>query len=60
MVYFDDFVDEGGEDFFDCYFIDNDVDFVSILEDCNIWEMLVKVIGLLFECEKLMMVLYYE
>jgi len=60
LVYFDDFVGEGDEDFLDRHFTDNDADPSNILEDKNVKELLVKAIGRLPEREKLMMALYYE
>jgi len=60
IVYFEDFTEEGDEDFLERHFTDNAADPAGILEDRNLREILVKAIGDLPEREKLMMALYYE
>ncbi len=60
LVYLEDFSGDGGDDFLERHFTDNDADPASILEDKNLKEMLVKAIDRLPEREKLMMALYYE
>ena len=60
IVYFDDFVSDGDEDFLERHFTDNEADPANILEDRNLRGLLVEAIGRLPEREKIMMALYYE
>ena len=60
LVYFEDFGEEGGEDFLERHFSDSDADPSRILEDKSLREQLVGAIETLPEREKLMMALYYE
>jgi RNA polymerase sigma factor FliA len=60
ILYFEDFVDEGDEDFLARHFVDDQADPSKILEDQTLREFLVKGIEDLPEREKLVMALYYE
>ena len=60
LVYFDDFTQEGDEDFLERHFTDNKADPSSILEEQGVREILVHGIEDLPEREKLVMALYYE
>ncbi|QWT46280.1 RNA polymerase sigma factor FliA [Azospira inquinata] len=60
LVYFEDFGEEGGEDFLERHFSDSEADPSRILEDKSLREQLVGAIETLPEREKLMMALYYE
>lgn len=60
LIYFEDMVGEGGEDFLERHFIDDASDPASQLEDNNMRQILVQGIEALPEREKLMMALYYE
>ena len=60
LIYFDDMVEEGSEDFLDRYFTDNADDPLKILEEQSLHQLLVQGIEALPEREKMMMALYYE
>ena len=60
LVYFEDFVGEGDEDFLERHLTDDNADPAEILAEQNVKSMLVKAIDQLPEREKLMMALYYE
>lgn len=60
LIYFDDMVDDGGDDFLERHFTDDAADPSRILEDQGLREGLVQGIEALPEREKLMMALYYE
>lgn len=60
LLYFEDFGDEGDEDFLDRHFTDNDADPARLLEDQNLRQCLASAIENLPEREKLVMALYYE
>ena len=60
LLYFEDFTQEGDEDFLERHFTDDEGDPVRILEEQGVREVLVKGIGDLPEREKLVMALYYE
>jgi RNA polymerase sigma factor for flagellar operon FliA len=60
LIYFDDIVEDSGEDFLERHFIDNAADPLKILEDQGLRDLLVQGIESLPEREKLMMALYYE
>lgn len=60
ILYFEDFVSEGDEDFLERHFTDNDTDPAHLLEEQNIRQVLVSAIERLPEREMLMMALYYE
>lgn len=60
LVYFEDLVDAGEEDFLERHFIDDAADPARLLEDQNVRELLVEAIEVLPEREKLVMALYYE
>src|SRR5574337_1292398 len=60
LVYFEDFADEGDEDYLDRHFVGNEADPLEILMDAGMREQLVKAIEVLPEREKMVMGLYYE
>lgn len=60
LLYFEDFVDAGDEDFLDRHFTDNEADPSRQLEERGLRESLVKGIEDLPEREKMVMALYYE
>lgn len=60
LIYFDDMVEEGAEDFLERHFTDNAADPLKILEEQSLRQLLVQGIEALPEREKLMMALYYE
>lgn len=60
LVYFEDFAQEGDEDFLDRHFTDSDSDPARLLEDQDLRERLVLAIEQLPEREKIVMSLYYE
>lgn len=60
LLYFEDFVGEGDEDFLDRHLTDDGSDPLSILEEQGIQQALAAAIERLPEREKLMMALYYE
>jgi RNA polymerase sigma factor for flagellar operon FliA len=60
LIYFDDMVEESGEDFLERHFTDNAADPLKMLEEQSLRELLVQGIEALPEREKLMMALYYE
>ena len=60
LIYFDDMVEEGGEDFLERHFTDNAANPLNILEEQSLRGLLVQGIEALPEREKLMMALYYE
>jgi RNA polymerase sigma factor FliA len=60
LVYFEDFIREGEEDFLERHFTDNKADPVNILEEQSVRDILVQSIEALPEREKLVMALYYE
>jgi RNA polymerase sigma factor for flagellar operon FliA len=60
LVYFEDFVGDGDEDFLERHLTDDNADPAEILAEQNVKSMLVKAIDQLPEREKLMMALYYE
>jgi RNA polymerase sigma factor for flagellar operon FliA len=60
LIYFDDMVEEGAEDFLERHFTDNAADPLKILEEQSLHQLLVQGIEALPEREKLMMALYYE
>ena len=60
LVYFEDLVDAGEEDFLERHFTDDAADPARLLEDQNARELLVEAIEALPEREKLAMALYYE
>ena len=60
LVYFEDFVGEGDEDFLERHLTDDNADPAEILAEQNVKSMLVKAIDQLPEREKLMMALYYD
>lgn len=60
LVYFEDFKDEGDDDYLERHFVGNGADPVEILLDASMREQLVKAIEDLPEREKTVMGLYYE
>lgn len=60
LLYFEDFIQEGEEDFLERHFTDDKGDPVNILEEQGVRDILVKGIENLPEREKLVMALYYE
>jgi len=60
LVYFEDFVEDGDEDFLDRHFTDDDSDPARLFEDQSLRESLAAAIERLPEREKLVMALYYE
>ena len=60
LLYFEDFVEEGDEDFLERHFTDNEADPSRLLEERGVRESLVKAIEDLPEREKMLMALYYE
>lgn len=60
LVYFEDFVEEGDEDFLERHITDDDADPARLFEDRNLRESLAAAIEQLPEREKLVMALYYE
>jgi RNA polymerase sigma factor FliA len=60
LLYFEDFVDAGDEDFLERHFTDNEADPSRLLEERGLRENLVQGIEDLPEREKLVMALYYE
>jgi RNA polymerase sigma factor for flagellar operon FliA len=60
LLYFEDFAEEGGEDFLDRHFTDDDSDPARLFEDQSLRERLASAIERLPEREKLVMALYYE
>ena len=60
LIYFEDMVAEGGEDFLERHFTDDEGDPSKQLEQRSLRESLVQGIEALPEREKLMMALYYE
>lgn len=60
ILYFEDFSDEGDEDFLERHFVDDSANPLNLLEDLGVRQALVSAIDALPEREKLMMALYYE
>lgn len=60
ILYFEDFSEEGEDDFLERHFTDDDANPLKQLEESSIREQLAKAIGELPDREKLMMALYYE
>lgn len=60
LIYFEDMVDNDGDDFLERHFTDDAADPANLLEDSNMRQALVLGIEALPEREKLMMALYYE
>jgi RNA polymerase sigma factor for flagellar operon FliA len=60
LVYLEDMVAEGGEDFLERHLVDDGADPSKLFEDENIRQRLAQAIELLPERERLMMALYYE
>jgi RNA polymerase sigma factor for flagellar operon FliA len=60
ILYFEDFSEDGEEDFLERHFVDDDANPLKQLEESSVREQLAKAIGNLPEREKLMMALYYE
>ena len=60
ILYFEDFSEEGDEDFLERHFVDDEANPLKLLEDQGIRQALVTAIDALPEREKLMMALYYE
>lgn len=60
LVYFEDFVEDGDDDFLERHFTDDAADPAKLFEEKRMHESLVKAIDDLPEREKLMMALYYE
>ena len=60
LFYFEDFIEEGEEDFLERHFVDDDANPLNILEEQGLREVLVNGINELPEREKMMMALYYE
>ena len=60
LLYFEDFVGDGDEDFLERHFTDGDSDPLSILTEKDLQQSLAGAIDRLPEREKLMMALYYE
>jgi len=60
LIYFEDFIQEGDEDFLERHFTDDAGDPVRILEEQGVREVMIKGIADLPEREKLVMALYYE
>lgn len=60
LVYFEDFTDEGEEDYLERHFVGNQADPLEILMDAGMRSQLVKAIEDLPEREKTVMGLYYE
>lgn len=60
ILYFEDFVEDGEEDFLARHFVDGDSDPSKMLEERTVRELLVKGVEELPEREKLVMALYYE
>ena len=60
LIYFEDMVGDGGEDFLERHVTDHSADPSFLLEEQNVRELLVAGIEALPEREKLMMALYYE
>ena len=60
LVYFEDFTDEGDEDYLERHFVGNQADPLEILMDAGMRTQLVKAIEDLPEREKTVMGLYYE
>lgn len=60
ILYFEDFIEEGDEDFLERHFTDDDSDPARLFEDQNLRESLASAIERLPEREKLVMALYYE
>jgi RNA polymerase sigma factor for flagellar operon FliA len=60
LIYFNDMIEDGAEDFLERHFTDNAADPLKILEEHSLRQLLVQGIEALPEREKLMMALYYE
>lgn len=60
LLYFEDFVGEGDEDFLDRHLTDEDANPLKLLEEKSLQSALAQAIERLPEREKLMMALYYE
>lgn len=60
ILYFEDFAEDGDEDFLERHFTDDDANPLKQLEELSIRQQLAVAIGDLPEREKLMMALYYE
>jgi RNA polymerase sigma factor FliA len=60
ILYFEDFAEEGDEDFLSRHFVDDEANPATMLEERAVREFLVKGIEELPEREKLVMALYYE
>jgi len=60
LLYFEDFVEAGDEDFLERHFTDSDADPARLLEDQNLRECLMAAIEQLPEREKMVMALYYD
>jgi RNA polymerase sigma factor for flagellar operon FliA len=60
LVYYEDFHNEGDEDFFDRYDFDNDADPLALLQDEHFRDALIKAIDNLPERERMLMGMHYE
>jgi RNA polymerase sigma factor for flagellar operon FliA len=60
LVYYEDFHNEGDEDFFDRYDFDSDADPLAMLQDAHFREALIKAIDSLPERERMLMGMHYE
>lgn len=60
LIYFEDMVEEGGDDFLERHFVDDRADPARLLEEQSMRQGLVQGIEALPERERLMMALYYE
>lgn len=60
LIYYEDFHEEGDEDFFDRYDFDNGSDPLSMLQDENFRTALIKAIDNLPERERMLMGMHYE
>ncbi len=60
LMYYEDFHNEGDEDFFDRYDIDGDADPLALLQDEHFRDALIKAIDNLPERERMLMGMHYE
>lgn len=60
LVYYEDFHNEGDEDFFDRYDFDSDADPLELLQDEHFRDALIKAIENLPERERMLMGMHYE
>ena len=60
LVYYEDFHNEGDEDFFDRYDFDSDADPLTLLQDGHFRDALIKAIDNLPERERMLMGMHYE